>query len=48
MTPIRELRRQLDHAIKMRRIYRLRGWDRAIAKLNRQIMERARPARKAA
>ena len=46
---IRELRRQHAHAVKMRRIYRLRSWDKAISRLCRAIMEReaARLARRA-
>lgn len=37
---LRQLERDLNHAIKMRRLYRLRSWDRAIARLNLAIMER--------
>jgi len=40
MTPIRELRRQHAHAIKMRRLTRMKGWDRAVTRLCRAIMER--------
>ncbi len=44
---VRQLQRQLDHAVKMRRLYRLRCWDKAIAKLNLEIMARVRPAKPA-
>lgn len=40
---VRQLQRQLDHALKMKRLYRLRCWDKAVARLNLEIMQRRRP-----
>lgn len=50
MTPIRELRRQHAHALKMARLYPGYGWGKVAARLCRAIMEReaARLARRAA
>jgi hypothetical protein len=42
---VRQLQRQLEHACKMHRLTRQRGWQRAIARINREIMARCRPVR---
>lgn len=39
MTPIRELRRQHAHAIKMARLYPGYGWGKVAARLCRAILE---------
>lgn len=42
---LRQLHRELEHAYRMHRITRQRGWQRAIARLNREIMSRVRPVK---
>ncbi len=39
---IKQLRRQHAHAIKMHKLTRLKGWQRAVSRLNLAIMQAAR------
>ncbi len=42
---IRALRSQHEHAVYMARIYRTRGWKKAVDKLCAEIMRRSRPVK---
>ena len=42
MTSIRSLRRQHAHALRMVRLTRMKGWKRAVSRLNLAIMQACR------
>ena len=41
----RQLQKQHAHAFKMKRLTRMRGWEKALARLNLEIMRRSKPIR---